>query len=67
MIYRYIADYVLQHQGYIVLKDTHTKCYLTRYGTSRLIIQYNQEYNKTNLLHNIKYTQSEHKTYICLS
>ena len=30
---------------------------------SRLIFQYNQEYNKTNLLHNIKYTQSEHNTY----
>ena len=31
---------------------------------SRLIFQYNQEYNKPNLLHNIKYTQSEHNTYI---
>ena len=30
---------------------------------SRLIFQYNQEYNKTNLLHNIKYTQSEHDAY----
>ena len=30
---------------------------------SRLIFQYNQEYNKTNLLHNIKYTQSEHNAY----
>ena len=27
------------------------------------IFQYNQEYNKTNLLYNIKYTQSEHNTY----
>ena len=31
---------------------------------SRLIFQYNQEYNKTNLLNNIEYTQSEHNTYI---
>ena len=30
---------------------------------SRLIFQYNQEYNKTNFLHNNKYTQSEHNTY----
>ena len=28
-----------------------------------LIFQYNQEFNKTILLHNIKYTQSEHNTY----
>ena len=28
----------------------------------RLIFQYSQEYNKTNLLHNIKNTQSEHNT-----
>ena len=30
---------------------------------SRLIFQNNQEYNKTNFLHNNKYTQSEHNTY----
>ena len=32
---------------------------------SRLIFQYNQTYNKTNLLYydNIKYTQNEHDTY----
>ena len=28
----------------------------------RLIFQYNQEYNKINLLHNFKNTQSEHNT-----
>ena len=30
---------------------------------SRLIVQYNQVYNKTNLLQNQQYTQSEHNTY----
>ena len=30
---------------------------------SILIFKYNQEYNKINLLHNIKYTKSEHNTY----
>ena len=30
---------------------------------SRLMFQYNQKYNKTNFLHNIKYTQSEPNTH----
>ena len=30
---------------------------------SRLIFQYNQEYNKINFLDNNKYTQSEHNTH----
>ena len=30
---------------------------------SRLIFQYDHRYNKTNVLHNNKYTQSEHNTY----
>ena len=36
-----------------------------KYHTTQqfMIFQYNQEYNKTNLSHNIKYTQSEHNTY----
>ena len=28
-----------------------------------IIFQYNQNYNKTNMLHNVKYTQSEYNTY----
>ena len=62
---KYIAVYVLLQHGYIVLTDTHNMLYNTLRNNlcSGLIFQYNQEFNKTILLHNIKYTQSEHNTY----
>ena len=37
MIKKYLADYVLLQHGYIVLKDTYTICYITRYITIYIV------------------------------
>ena len=53
---KYIADYVLLQHGYIAILHSILCNTLNNNLYSRLIFQYNQRYNKTNLLYNIKYT-----------
>ena len=38
--FKYTADYVLLQHGYIVLKDTYTICYITRYTTLYIVDRY---------------------------
>ena len=57
MYYFNMAIQPLKTPTHKLYRALHNKLYIG------LILQYNQRYNKTNWLDNIKYTKSAHNTY----